>query len=304
MKRFTLPSTGGTDKDRKGLSEQGTLIYIDDITTSTASAHWLKTHEDYCKFRYKKSSAAVWGNWATVLDDNFTTMFSLTENTEYTAELRYVYGANESVPITVNGLLNAPTSPLPDPQAVASTTSATFIDVSTGTVTLTGHTIGFSGDVDCFYFQTTVAKPNFKITLDQLPLDYDMEVTRLNLPGTLLNNPFHPQNPNTESEILKFATASAHTYFIRIDAYRHGEYSTAYAYRLKVETGSTPFGKTTAEDEVVSTSPNAALNIYPNPATTHACNYKQRGSRQGYPCAYINYRATRLGTASGCLYRR
>lgn len=60
-------------------------------------------------------------------------------------------------------------------------------------------------------------------------------------------------------------TLDVETYYVRIFSYQLADFSNSYSYRLRIQTSSTPFGKTEYLEPILSASPSP-LALYPNPA--------------------------------------
>jgi hypothetical protein len=88
-----------------------------------------------------------------------------------------------------------------------------------------------TGDVDWYSFTSSSTNDNLKITLTNLPLDYDMEM--YNASGTLL---YSSTQPSTTAESIVYNGAPAATYYVKVYGY-NGNTSTS-AYTLRVSTQS------------------------------------------------------------------
>ncbi len=126
--------------------------------------------------------------------------------------------------------------------------------------------ISNSADNDYFKFTTVKPNTNVRVTLTNLPADYDVKLYNSNL-ATLATG----QNSGTTSESIKRNTKSAATYYVRVYGY-NGAFNATQCYTLRVSTSSTAF-KTTGAGEPEETTDKeilveqvAALNLYPNPA--------------------------------------
>lgn len=91
--------------------------------------------------------------------------------------------------------------------------------------------IGSTTDKDWFRFTTTTAARNIKVTLDQLPADYDVRLYNSNGSQLAIS-----QNSGTASETITRNTSSTGTYYLQVYGY-NGANSTA-CYRLRVDVSS------------------------------------------------------------------
>lgn len=123
--------------------------------------------------------------------------------------------------------------------------------------------IGTSTDKDWFRFTTTTSARNIRVTLDQLPADYDVRL--YNSSGTQLAI---SQNGGTTAESIIRNTTSTGTYYLQVYGY-NGAFNASSCYRLRVDVSSTAF-KTmegaVAEDGIEA-EPVDALSLYPNPTS-------------------------------------
>ena len=114
--------------------------------------------------------------------------------------------------------------------------------------------IGTSTDKDYFKVVTTTAQPKLKITLSNLPLDYDIKL--LNSSGTQLAI---SQNSSTANEIVTYNGTAAATYYAYVYGY-NSNYSATQCYTLTTQTSASNF-----REEAASTVEKTAFTLYPNP---------------------------------------
>jgi len=119
--------------------------------------------------------------------------------------------------------------------------------------------IGTSTDVDYFKFSNTSTKKNIKITLTNLPADYDMKLYKSN--GTTLIAT--SQNSGTTSESITYNKASVGTYIIKVYGYSSA-YSASSCYTLTANISGSTF-KGISQD-VAETDTPANILLFPNPA--------------------------------------
>jgi len=94
-----------------------------------------------------------------------------------------------------------------------------------------------TGDVDWYKFTSSSTNNNLKITLTNLPLDYDLEM--YNAGGTLL---YSSTQSSTTAETITYNGAPAATYYVKVYGY-NGNTSTS-AYTLRVSTQATAWQTT------------------------------------------------------------
>lgn len=122
--------------------------------------------------------------------------------------------------------------------------------------------ISSSSDKDWFTFTTTAAAPKLKLSLTNLPADYDVKL--YNSSGSTLAT---SQNGSTTAEsIVRNATAAA-TYYVQV--YGYGGVSSTSCYTLQVSTSGTNFFGD-GQGLMASTKPafeeGGSFGVYPNPA--------------------------------------
>lgn len=116
-----------------------------------------------------------------------------------------------------------------------------------------------SGDNDYFKFTTVSPNTYIKITLTNLPGDYDLKL--YNSAGTLLAT---SQNGGTTSETIKRNVTTAATYYARVYGYA-GANNATICYNLLISTGSVPFRTTSSFDDESDVAD--VMNVFPNPVS-------------------------------------
>ena len=123
--------------------------------------------------------------------------------------------------------------------------------------------IGTSTDVDFFKFTTVSPNTKIKVTLSQLPFDYDVKLLS-NGNSTLATS----QLGGTSDENIVYNATSAATYKVRVYGYG-GAFSATSCYKLRVNVSSTNFVKMMqANDGTNKLSSASDINAFPNPATS------------------------------------
>lgn len=124
--------------------------------------------------------------------------------------------------------------------------------------------IGTSTDKDWFRFTTTSSARNIRVTLDQLPADYDIRLYNSNGSQLAIS-----QNGGTTAETIIRNTSSYGTYYLQVYGY-NGAFNASTCYRLRVDVSSSSFklmDGAEGEEEVVTMEPVDALSLFPNPTT-------------------------------------
>ncbi|MCS7074836.1 MAG: pre-peptidase C-terminal domain-containing protein, partial [Bacteroidia bacterium] len=115
------------------------------------------------------------------------------------------------------------------------------------------------GDVDWFKFSNTSSLPHIRVSLTNLPLDYDMEL--YNSSGTLVGS---STNPGTNNEVIILNNAAVGTYYVKIYGYNNAFHSTA-RYHFLAQRWSTPWSSKMDNPFTENPSELISLNVYPNP---------------------------------------
>jgi hypothetical protein len=118
--------------------------------------------------------------------------------------------------------------------------------------------IGLATDVDYFTFPTTNDSKNVRISLYNLPANYDIDLYKS--PGVWVGG---SSNPGTEPETILYNARKSSTYYIKVYGV-DGAFDPFNYYTLKAEISSNAY-KSVVEDIILSGVSNS-LATYPNPA--------------------------------------
>ncbi len=108
--------------------------------------------------------------------------------------------------------------------------------------------IGTATDKDWFMFNNTSTNKNIRISLTNLPFDYDVYLYRGN---TLVG---YSENPNNEDEEIIFNTSVVGTYYVKVVGY-NGAYSNSLCYTLQASISNNQYklsGEVKPNGKVVS----------------------------------------------------
>lgn len=140
-------------------------------------------------------------------------------------------------------------------------------DVVLNAIPLTKNTISTSiisseMDQDYFTFTTTQQQPKFKVSLTNVPADYDLRIYNSNGILTLSS-----QNGRIQPEVCISNNSSlAETYYVKVNGY-NGKFDSVNCYRLLLETSNSDF-KIQDVNEFDSEKKSSLL-YYPNPANNY-----------------------------------
>jgi Bacterial Ig domain/Secretion system C-terminal sorting domain/Bacterial pre-peptidase C-terminal domain len=163
-------------------------------------------------------------------------------------------------------------------------------NASTTAVVLTVNTaknsqIGSNGDVDYYKFTTTATAPKVKITLSNLPADYDLDFYSATTAGAISTKIATGAASGTTAEVITYNTqTTAKTYYLRVYGY-NGAFSTATCYNLLVQTSNVNFAKegvlpTRNDKPTNDVVLLEQLSLFPNPATNEV-NVQFVGTQSG-----------------------
>ena len=217
-------------------------------------------------------------NWTGSLAAGATATVTLPSVTGYAVGAHTFTAQTETVNGGIDGNVanNALTSSFTYAINTCTNDNETANNASTKAVVLTVNTsknsqIGSNGDVDYYKFTTTAAAPKVKITLSNLPADYDLDFYSATTAGAISTKIASSVNGNTTAESITYNTqTTAKTYYLRVYGY-NGAFSTTTCYNLLVQTSNVNFAK----DNVLPTRNDKTVNnvalleqliVFPNPA--------------------------------------
>ncbi len=228
------------------------------ITTSSATINWTAVSGAISyNLQYRVNGSATWTS--TTSATNSKSLSGLAASTTYEWQVQTVCSAGTSA---FTGSSTFTTS------AVATGCSDIYEPNNTSTVSAQIPTnvdinalITPSGEYDWYNFVTTSPNSNIKITLTNLPGDYDIRLYNSNKSQLAIS-----QNGGTTSEQIIRNTTTAGTYYIRVYGYA-GANSSTQCYDLKVATGSAAFRTVDENQSITEAVAVSDMVIYPNPAT-------------------------------------
>ncbi|MCS7074264.1 MAG: fibronectin type III domain-containing protein, partial [Bacteroidia bacterium] len=233
-----------------------TGLTISSITATTATISWTAvTGATSYNVRIKASTSSTW----TTLTSTSTSMgvTNLQASTTYNVQVQAVCGSTSSNYSTQVNFTTAASGSCTDSYEPNNSQSAAKA-ITTGT-TITAK-ICSATDVDWYSFANTSTSQNIKVTLTNLPADYDLEL--YNASGTML---YYSNNGGTTSESIIYNNAPVATYYVKVYGY-NGAFSTTSNYSLLASRSSTAFSRM-SENLVEETSSELPLfHLYPNPS--------------------------------------
>jgi hypothetical protein len=226
------------------------------VGTTSATVSWTASSgaSNYT-LQYKKSTATSWTSVST--SNTSFNLTGLSSSTTYNWQVRtnctsgsssYVAGPNFTTQATIS------TSCTDSYETNNTLSAAKSIAVNTNISAL----LNTSSDVDWFKFSNTSTAKNIRVTLSNLPADYDLRL--YNSAGTLLST---SANGGNATEQIKYNNAPVGTYYIRVYGY-NGAFNASTCYTLRADISSTAFKQTEGAEELNSLN-DSTLELFPNP---------------------------------------
>jgi hypothetical protein len=253
--RASLATSLGCQPPVAGACGTPSGLAVSGITTTGATLSWsaVSGATSYT-VQYKTSTAASWTSVSTANTSYAIT--GLASGTAHNAQVQAVCSTGSSTFTSTSFTTTAVSGSCTDTyESNNNSTNAKTIAVNTD---ITAQ-IGTSTDVDWFKFTNTSSASKIKVTLTNLPADYDMKLYRGT--STLLGT---AQNGGTTSEQLISNTTTVTTYYIRVYGYG-GAFSTSSCYTLRASTQGANWREIADADAVVDEA-GGLLNLFPNPA--------------------------------------
>ncbi len=243
----TPPGGGGTCAIPSGLTAGS-------ITQTSATLNWsIVSGAVSYNVQYRVNGTSTWTNTSSTT--NSKAISGLSAGTSYQFQVQTVCAATTSAYSAIASFTTSPPACADNYEPNGSRSAAPTVSTNTN---ITGL-ISTSSDVDFFRFTTTSPNTYIKITLSNLPADYDMKLQ--NSTGSLLAT---SQNGGTSNEVIIRNTANAATYYVKLYGYS-GAFNTTQCYNLFIQSGSSSFR--TSDGEILPEQMKQALTVFPNPAT-------------------------------------
>lgn len=248
------PSSGTTT------CSQPASLTSSSLTSSSATLSWgaVSGATGYT-LQVKPSTSTTWTSYTVT--SNSANVTGLTASTTYNWQVRTTCSSGTSAYTTgTNFTTLAATTTCSDTYESNNTLSAAkTIAVNTNIPAL----IGTSTDIDWFKFTNTSTQKNIRVTLSNLPADYDLRL--YNSAGTLL---YSSENGGTTSESITYNNAPVATYYIRVVGY-NGAFSSSACYRVNAGISSTAFKLDMSGEygEEVYEALETTVSLFPNPSS-------------------------------------
>ncbi len=247
-----VPPSGGTTCGTPS------ALTASSVTSSSATLSWgaVSGATSY-NVRFKPTSSSTWTTGTVTSTSAQAT--GLTASTQYEFQVQAVCGsATGNYSSSAVFTTQSATTICTDVYEPNNTSSAyKTIPVNTNI----SASISTSTDIDWFRFSTTTPNTYFRVTLSNLPADFDMTLydSRVRSLGS-------SQNGGTSNETIIRNTNKAGTYYIRVYGY-NGAFNASQCYNLRVDASSTSFRLDGSEISEVKADPTGSILVFPNPAS-------------------------------------
>jgi hypothetical protein len=227
------------------------------ITTTTATVSWSTAPNavNYT-FEYKLNSATTWNTQTT--NSTSVNLTGLTASNNYNTRVRTNCSAGSSSFSSVVSFTTASASCTDSYESNGSKNAAKTIPVGT---TITAK-ISSSTDNDWFKFNNTSTQRNVRVSLTNLPADYDMILYRNNSQVGI------SQNDGTLNEQITYNNSqNSATYYARVYGY-NGVFNNNICYNLLAQISGSAFRNIDGEEEIFEMEPiEDEFLVFPNPTS-------------------------------------
>lgn len=224
----------------------------DNVSSNTADLSWIaNTAATSYNLQWKAAAATTWNTVSGITGASYS-LTGLASNTAYSFQVQSICPSGTSVYSAEATFTTLSAGCVDNYEPNEIRTAGALIPVNTAI----SAKIGTAVDKDYFKFMNTTAAPKIKITLSNLPADYDVKLFNSN--GTLLGT---SQNSGTLSENLIYNTSTAGTYYVYVYGY-NGANSNGQCYSLLVQTSNGNF----RENSNVTEAAKNDMALFPNPA--------------------------------------
>ena len=241
-----------------------TNLSVSAITATNASVNWSAAAGAVSyKLQYRKSNATTW----TVIGTIFSTTFDLTNlsaSTPYDVQVAAVCGTNSTSSFsTQKSFVTITPTPTCTDKFEDNNTKANAKVLITNTAI--SANIASTSDNDWFKFSNSAAQRYIKLTLSNIPTEYQMRL--FDSSGILIAE---ATSSSAIAKTIKWNNGKVGSFHVQIFT-KNGVFSTKNCYELKIETSANAFKYNTREiTDYQALSNNFDVNITPNPVQEYA----------------------------------
>ncbi|MEY4594116.1 MAG: hypothetical protein RIQ47_526 [Bacteroidota bacterium] len=234
-----------------------TNLTTSSISSTGATLNWTAVSgATSYNIQYKTSTATTWTTVTSTTNSRAIT--GLTAATTYNWQVQSVCVGASGTYVAGPNFTTSAASCTDAFESNNSRSAAKTVPLNTDVTAL----ISTSSDRDWFKFTTVSPNTNIRITLTNLPFDYDIRL--YNSSGSTLAT---SANGSTLSETIIRNTTAAASYFIQVYPYGSTNFSSTRCYTLRVSVGSTAFRLTDngLVEENMEELTKESFVLYPNP---------------------------------------
>lgn len=230
------------------------------VTASSATCSWTAVAgASSYTFEYKPSTATTWTT--STVTGTTVNLTGLTASTTYNTRVKATCsGTASAYSSTVNFTTAAASSCTDNYESNNSKSAAKTIPLGTTFTAKISSTL----DVDWFKFSNTSSQKNVRVSMTNLPADFDMKLYRSNNQVGISEN-----DATTNEQITYNNTQAATTYYVQVYGY-NGAYS-ASCYSFLAQISASAFrtsNDSVTEDDAVGEVVQDEFLVFPNPAST------------------------------------
>ncbi len=258
----TAPTGGTTCSVPNGLTSSN-------VANTTATLNWNSTGATSYNVQYKLATATTWTTTSTTATSLALT--GLTAGTSYNFQVQSVCSGGTTSAYSATVTFSTLAASGCGVDAYESNNTAATANTVSVSATVAGTRNGLicpAGDIDWFKFNNLSTAKNIKVTLTNLPADYDIYLYRSTSTTKVLKSSV---KTGTTSESIAYNNGTVGTYMVKVQGYNNATNASGQ-YTLTIQIGSTTFRMNLdGTQQTISGSTEESLsnvNIYPNPANS------------------------------------
>ena len=234
-------------------------LYVSNLTATTADLNWGTISDAYSyNVKYRNSQSTVWIESEVLAPATTLSLSGLTGETQYEFQVQSVCGEGNVSNFSYSGtFITSGPACVDNYEPNQNMSASTLIPVNTD---ITGL-ISPSGDIDWFTFSSTNTNKNVKVTLTNLPADYN--ITLYNSSGTQIGI---SQNTGTANETIIYNAKKSDTYYIKVNGVNSAAWDPTHCYTLRASISKSSYKSMDVNE--IATDQTLDISVYPNPAST------------------------------------
>lgn len=254
--RSSLQSSPGCDPVDPSACNPPSGLAATNITATSATLSWSPaTNANNYTVEYKLASASTWTS-QTVSNTNLA-LSSLVSASPYQARVRSNCNSGPSAFSGTISFSTLSTSSCTDNYESNNSKSAAKNIALSSDITAK---ISSATDLDWYKFNNTTAQRNIRVTMTNVPADYDMRLYRGNSQVGISQN-----DGTNDEQIVYNNTRPATTYYVQVYGY-NGAFDNSLCYNLYSEISGSGFKSQGDEDNFLNAVEDEFL-VFPNPTS-------------------------------------